>query len=216
MEPFPIRISRQTDEVAPHPDHRRIVPRHFRALFHAVPGASVPLTAELEIVVSPDGRKTTCISVHVWAAPAGADAAIPDTDPEAQRLDFANQAEDAEAGLTGDLMRLPVSRLKRAALDAAAVEAKLPERDYVAEDTRVPRKGGGLRRQRGPLTDEDLKRVAAAYGEAAKRRIPVKQNVAEALGVSESTAARYIREAKSREFITRAVRAGRPRRNRQR
>lgn len=99
-------------------------------------------------------------------------------------------------------LRLPVSR--RALRDIPLEE--LFGNDLAVESaasSRILQKRQKLTSNQGRAhSDEDLQTVADIYTAAHKARIPVQQAVADAQGVSQSTAAKRIVAARSRGFIT--------------
>jgi hypothetical protein len=132
-----------------------------------------------------------------------------------------------EGPVTGETLRhLPIARLTKLATDQVAlrlvsdedgsvraVSAHPPEDLAVGEERRVEIAGevdANFARQtksprrRGPLREEDLKRVAEVYRGAIARGRPPTKTVAGELGVARSTAGRWVAEARRRGVLGRA------------
>jgi hypothetical protein len=90
------------------------------------------------------------------------------------------------------LRDLPLEDLFRSALAKEEAELKV----------RLSQLTSSTRHQGRPHSDDDLHAVADAYSVAFRARRPVQQAVADALGISKSTAAKRIMAARSRGFIT--------------
>jgi hypothetical protein len=132
---------------------------------------------------------------------------------------YAVEAPDDRA-ITGEVLTrsLPsLGRLLKAALEAAAQTVEYDRtRGVVASisiggeqtvSAQMPGRAQGARRRR--LTDDQLRRVAETYRRAVANDGFPKQAVAVEMHVSESTAGRYVMEARRRGFLGKAPGKGR-------
>jgi|LakMenEpi03Aug12_release.lakeMendotaPanAssembly.Ray.scaffolds.fasta_scaffold70195_2 hypothetical protein len=113
------------------------------------------------------------------------------------RIDIASiwiRTKDLGSPITRRMLsEIPLDKLFR---DELAVE--------VEQLNRILRNKKGTTAHQGRQhSDEDLQTVAEIYGAAFQARVPVQKAVADALGISVSTAAKRIMAARSRGFITR-------------
>jgi hypothetical protein len=112
------------------------------------------------------------------------------------RLDIAAitiQATDYRSPITRRMLsEIPLDRLFR---DELAVETEHLNRILRTRKTTTAHRGR-------PHSDEELRTVAEIYISAFKARIPVQKAVADALGISVSTATKRIMAARRRGLIT--------------
>ncbi len=103
------------------------------------------------------------------------------------------QTMDMHSPLTRRMLsEIPLDKLFR---DELAIEAKNLNR-------MLRNRKGTTAHQGRQHSDEDLRSVADIYKAAFQARMPVQKAVADALGISVSTAAKRIMAARSRGFIT--------------
>lgn len=128
---------------------------------------------------------------------------------------YSLEAAEGQA-ITGETQRsVPgVGRLVRLAVEAAARTvvvsqgvASIQVGGTQAVEATLPGRSQGGRRRR--LNDDQYRRVADAYRHAVEQGNYPKQAVAAEMHVSESTAGRYVMEARRRGFLGRAPGKGR-------
>jgi hypothetical protein len=135
--------------------------------------------------------------------------------PRCRRLEI--RAEDGP--VSGDLIRrIPLARVMRKAVTAAARKLEPPGEDEAVEAwvRELPAserlefyeqysKRGRSPQRGSPITDENLRQVADLYRAALERGDPPTQTVADAMYVARSTA-RWVAKARERGFLGASMR----------
>jgi hypothetical protein len=104
---------------------------------------------------------------------------------------------------------LMIEPMNRAIELSQSTLAEIPIRDFLKEVTKQELNAFIARKDRmlpGPHegrahTDEELRRLADVYDEARRNQLPVQRTVADAFGISVSTASKRIMAARARGFL---------------